>query len=157
MRISAIVPALVLVSLFSLSLEVNAHCQVPCGIYDDDARIAAIKEDATTIVKAIKNISQLSGQHGAKSQNQLVRWVTTKDAHASHVIETVSEYFLAQRVKTARSSANVSEDDYVNRLKVCHGLIVAAMKAKQSADPSAVAALETAVDKFADKFHQATH
>ena len=30
---------------------VDAHCQVPCGIYDDDGRIKTIKEDATTIRK----------------------------------------------------------------------------------------------------------
>ena len=29
-----------------------AHCQVPCGIYDDGARIAQMKEDAATIEKA---------------------------------------------------------------------------------------------------------
>ena len=29
----------------------DAHCQVPCGIYDDDGRIKTIKEDSTTIRK----------------------------------------------------------------------------------------------------------
>ena len=30
----------------------NAHCQVPCGIYDDSARVQSMLEDAATITKA---------------------------------------------------------------------------------------------------------
>jgi hypothetical protein len=30
---------------------VDAHCQVPCGIYDDDGRIKRLREDVTTITK----------------------------------------------------------------------------------------------------------
>ena len=32
----------------------EAHCQVPCGIYDDAARIARLREDTATIAKATK-------------------------------------------------------------------------------------------------------
>ena len=31
--------------------KANAHCQVPCGIYDDDGRITQLREDATTVRK----------------------------------------------------------------------------------------------------------
>ena len=47
-----------------------AHCQVPCGIYDHPARIAALKEDAATITKAIAQIVELSGKQDAQSFNQ---------------------------------------------------------------------------------------
>ncbi len=57
----------------------QAHCQVPCGIYDDAARIAGLREDATTIAKAINNIKKLSGSHDAEGFNQLVRWINTKE------------------------------------------------------------------------------
>ena len=30
-------------------LPTNAHCQIPCGIYDDHARVQAMLEDAATI------------------------------------------------------------------------------------------------------------
>ena len=30
------------------------HCQVPCGIFDDPQRVAALKEDAATIRNAIE-------------------------------------------------------------------------------------------------------
>ena len=44
---------------------VSAHCQVPCGIYDDQARIHQLEEDATTIAKAITEINALAGKHDA--------------------------------------------------------------------------------------------
>ena len=38
----------------------GAHCEVPCGIYDDHARITQMLEDATTIEKAVAQILELS-------------------------------------------------------------------------------------------------
>ena len=46
--------------LFIISSTLHAHCQVPCGIYDDALRIVQIKEDVTTIWKAMKQINDLS-------------------------------------------------------------------------------------------------
>jgi len=34
-----------------------AHCEIPCGIYGDEARFAAIAEDLTTIEKAMTQIA----------------------------------------------------------------------------------------------------
>jgi len=87
-----------------------AHCQIPCGIYDDHARVAAMLEDAATVEKSIQLISELTGKSDAQSQNQLVRWVMNKENHAQKIIASISDYFLTQRVKT-------SQDDYVERLK----------------------------------------
>ena len=103
------------------------HCQIPCGIYDDHARIKAILEDAATVEKSVRLISELSGKTDAQSQNQLVRWVMNKEKHAQNIISTISDYFLTQRVKP-------SQQDYTERLRNHHAVIVAAMKAKQSAD-----------------------
>ena len=77
----------------------SAHCQVPCGIYDDPARFQGLLEDTKTIDKAIKSIADLSGKQDAESLNQLTRWINTKEDHASHIIKVVSEYFLTQKVK----------------------------------------------------------
>ena len=52
-----------------------AHCQIPCGIYDDHARVTAMLEDAATVEKSIKLINELAGKSDPQSQNQLVRWV----------------------------------------------------------------------------------
>ena len=105
----------------------EAHCQVPCGIYDDAARVSAMLEDATTVAKATKLINELAGKTDAQSQNQMVRWVSNKEKHAQNIISTISDYFLTQRVKS-------TQKDYTERLIKHHAVIVAAMKAKQHAN-----------------------
>ena len=105
----------------------RAHCQIPCGIYDDHARVQSMLEDAATVEKAVTLIEELSGKTDKQSQNQLVRWVTNKEKHAQNIITTISDYFLTQRVKT-------SQKDYEERLVKHHAVILAAMKAKQNAD-----------------------
>jgi len=120
----------------------EAHCQVPCGIYDDAARIARLREDTATIAKAIENIEKLAGAHDAQDMNQLVRWVTTKEEHASHIIEVTANYFLAQRVKPASGDEHAA---YLEKLEKHHAVIVAAMKAKQNANAAYADALETAI------------
>ncbi len=49
------------------------HCQVPCGIFDDGARVAALKEDAATIRKAMVQINELSAEPGPLALNQVRR------------------------------------------------------------------------------------
>lgn len=104
-----------------------AHCQVPCGIYDDHARVKLMLEDAATIDKAVDQITSLSEKSDPQSYNQLVRWVVNKEKHAENIISTISNYFLTQRV-------NSSQEDYQERLVKHHAVIVSAMKAKQNVD-----------------------
>ena len=93
----------------------SAHCQVPCGIYDDAARITLLFEDTTTIGKAVIEIKKLGAAHDADGQNQLTRWIVNKEKHASNVITVMAEYFLAQRVKPVADGAEGYED-YVKKL-----------------------------------------
>ena len=116
-----------------------AHCQIPCGIYDDHARVAAMLEDAGTVEKSVSLINELAGKPDAQSQNQLVRWVMNKENHAQKIISTISDYFLTQRVKS-------SQDDYVERLIKHHAVIVAAMNAKQNSDMASVTALKQSIE-----------
>lgn len=117
----------------------SAHCQIPCGIYDDHARVQAMLEDAATIEKSIKLIAELAGKTDAQSQNQMIRWVMNKEKHAQNIIATISDYFLTQRVKA-------SQKDYVERLQKHHAVIVAAMKAKQNADSKYAQALKESIE-----------
>lgn len=127
-----------------------AHCEVPCGIYDDDARIKEMQEDQTTIAKAIGQIVELSGTHDATGHNQLARWVVTKEAHATNTQHIIAQYFMTQRIKP-------EDDNYVERLTAAHGVLVAAMKCKQAADPATADALAEAINKFATAFHGHAH
>ena len=94
----------VMIALLGLAVvtpqPVRAHCQVPCGIYDDDARFTLLLEHITTIEKSMKRIKDLESQDHAHA-NQLVRWVSNKDSHADAFTEIVTYYFMAQRVKPA--------------------------------------------------------
>lgn len=121
--------------------SVQSHCQVPCGIYDDNARVKGMLEDAATVEKAAAQMAELSGKTSAQDANQLVRWISNKESHAQNVIETISHYFLTQRVKP-------SQEDYAERLQKHHAVILAAMKAKQSADPEAAKALTAAIKEI---------
>ena len=42
--------------LFIFSNNVSAHCEIPCGIYDDQMRIAMIAEHLATIEKSMQKI-----------------------------------------------------------------------------------------------------
>ena len=57
-----------------------AHCQIPCGIYDDPVRFSQLEEHVTTIEKSMKQIVELSGE-SSPNYNQLVRWVNNKETH----------------------------------------------------------------------------
>ena len=65
------------------------HCQIPCGIYDDDARLAAIREHIGTIEKSMRKIDEL-GTAEKPNYNQLVRWVGNKQQHADEISRIVT-------------------------------------------------------------------
>jgi nickel superoxide dismutase len=127
----------------------SAHCQVPCGIYDDHNRVHRMREDVVTITKAVKQIKALAGKRDAKSQNQLVRWVVTKEQHAEKIIRVVSDYFLAQKIKPGNPKVKRDWGAYVKKLASHHKVMVAAMKCKQTAEPAKVKALSKAIDGIA--------
>src|SRR6056297_242001 len=105
MRKPATLISVLLVSLLAYSSAAYSHCQIPSGIYDDHARVKAMLEDAATARKAVTMLAELSGKTDPQSNNQIVRWVTNKEKHAQYIIETISDYFLTQRV-------NASQEDY---------------------------------------------
>ena len=133
---------LLLASGFLMLQQAHAHCQVPCGIYDDHARVQSMLEDAATVTKAAKMINDLAGKNDAQSLNQITRWVMNKETHAQKIISTISDYFLTQRVKA-------SQEDYTERLVKHHSVIVAAMQAKQNADGKFAMELTKAIEALA--------
>ena len=118
-----------------------AHCEVPCGIYDDGARFKRIMEDQSTITKAIAGITDLAGTNGATGHNQLARWVATKESHATNIQHVIAQYFMTQRIKA-------DDAKYVEKLTAAHAVMVAAMKCKQAADPATAEALDKAIHDF---------
>ncbi|MEE8058748.1 MAG: superoxide dismutase, Ni [Pseudomonadales bacterium] len=133
-----------------MSPQAQAHCQIPCGIYDDHARVQSMLEDTATVEKSTKLIAELASKTDAQSQNQLVRWVMNKEKHAQNIIDTISDYFLTQRVKS-------SQKNYTERLVKHHTVIVAAMKAKQNSDNKYVKALQRSIEALALYYPEHKH
>ncbi len=129
----------------------RAHCQVPCGIYDDEARFKLLAEHITTIEKAMKEIATLSAQ-APVNYNQLVRWVTNKEKHAEEFSEILSYYFLAQRLVPKAADAGEARAVYLEQLELAHRLIVAAMKAKQTVDLAHVQTLRELLAKLQNSY-----
>jgi len=148
-----------IIKLFILPLLllniVFAHCQIPCGIYDDVLRIVSMEEDISTIQKSISKIQKFGdSENSIQNQNQLVRWVNNKESHAQKIQDVISEYFLAQRIKP-KSRNDSDYDKYVMLSTSCQKIIFYAMKCKQNVDAQYVeklsAELESLVDVYLDK------
>ena len=131
--------------------SLNAHCEVPCGIYGDSIRIALIFEHITTIEIAMTSINQLSAADDI-NYNQLVRWVVNKEEHAEKIQEIISQYFLHQRIKPVGMSNKEKHQKYLEQLAKLHETSVLAMKTKQSTDLIFIEKLRTAVENFSGMY-----
>jgi len=137
----------IFLSLIFFSFQkAQAHCQIPCGIYHDELRFEMIMEDIETIEKSMNQINEIS-QAEDKNYNQLVRWVNNKELHAQKIQDTVSEYFLAQRVKITLPN-NPKYKDYVTSLELLHQMTVYAMKTKQTTDLENVEKLKNTTREY---------
>tara|TARA_S200000501_G_scaffold312109_1_gene303023 strand:- start:963 stop:1463 length:501 start_codon:yes stop_codon:yes gene_type:complete len=132
--------------IFSISF-IFAHCQVPCGIYDDVRIIIEIEEHIQTIDKAMNNILNitLKNQQSTQDMNQLIRWINTKEDHAQKIQDISMKYFLAQRIKPKQSSEQ-GYLRYVDLTLLCQNIIYTSMKAKQTVDLSYLDELKILID-----------
>lgn len=128
-----------------------SHCQIPCGIYDDEARFGIIAENITTIEKSMKQITELSAA-AKPNMNQIVRWVVNKEEHADDTSEIITYYFMAQRVKPAAKSDGETYEQYVRKLTLLHEMLVSCMKAKQTTELSHVGKLRSLLTEFHDVY-----
>ena len=132
----------------------GGHCQVPCGIFDDPATVATVREACATVRKAMVQISELGAAMNAQNFSQMTRWVSTKEEHACKIITLVAEYCLCQRVKPvgALGSPFTEEQDFLDALKAHHAVMQAAMKAKQTTSVAQCDVLEHAVGDWAKMY-----
>ena len=120
--------------------RVGAHCEIPCGIYDDQLRADLIAEHTTTIEKSMKKIVELSKQNPV-NYNQLVRWISNKEKHANEIQHIVTQYFMTQRIKPDAKK-------YSEKLAVLHKMLIYAMKCKQSTDVAHISTLRSLLKEF---------
>ncbi len=123
-----------------------AHCEIPCGIYDDRMRVALIREHIDTIEKSMKMIDHLTGE-ADKNYNQIVRWINNKEAHAEELQHVVYQYFMTQRIKSVDKGKD-GFDSYIHQLTLLHELLLEAMKSKQTVELDHVDSMRKLADKF---------
>ena len=117
-----------------------AHCEVPCGIYDDEMRINMIGEHITTIEKAMSQVTALQGK-APVDYNQVVRWIMTKETHANKLQKIVTQYFMTQRIPPG-------DQNYMKKMSLLHKMLVAAMKCKQTTDLAHTKELSSLLKEF---------
>jgi len=123
-----------------LSAQAFAHCEIPCGIYDDEMRIKIINEHIVTVEKSMNQIIGLEKEEHHNS-NQLVRWIMNKERHANEIQEIVTQYFMTQRIK-------VDTKNYEKKLGLLHQMLIYSMKCKQTTDLANVSKLKELVNDF---------
>jgi nickel superoxide dismutase len=126
--------------IFLFSVQAFAHCEIPCGIYDDEMRINIINEHISTVEKSMNKIIGLEKEEQHNS-NQLVRWIMNKEHHADEIQEIVTQYFMTQRIK-------LNTTNYEKKLGLLHKMLIYSMKCKQTTDLTNVSKLKELVNDF---------
>ena len=138
---------LVILLVGACTEKAYSHCQIPCGIYDDEMRIKMIAEDITTVEKSMNMINDLSKEED-KNYNQIVRWVNNKETHADRISDAVTYYFMAQRIKLPEAASGKEYKLYIEKLSLLHEMLVLSMKAKQTTDLSHINKLRRILKEF---------
>jgi nickel superoxide dismutase len=147
-----IVLGAVFVSAIVFGSLAYSHCQIPCGIYDDEARFGMIAEHITTIEKSMKLIETLSAE-SKPNMNQIVRWVNNKEVHADEMSNIITYYFMAQRIKITPESDAEAHSTYVKNLTLLHEMLVYTMKTKQTTDLENVEKLRSLLNQFRESYY----
>jgi len=140
--------SVILLASFSLggAVQVQAHCEIPCGIYGDEVRFYILEEHITTMEKSMTMIAELS-READTNYNQLVRWIDNKETHAGYFQEIISQYFMTQRIKPLEPE-DERYQDYLEKITLLHRLLIGAMKAKQSTDVEVTKELSSLLRRF---------
>jgi len=130
--------------LFAVSYAA-AHCEIPCGIYDDEMRINMMAEHIATVEKSMKQILKLKTSKSI-DYNQLIRWVMNKENHANELQEIVTQYFMTQRIKFD-----------TEKLNLLHKMLVYTMKCKQTTNLTHISTLRSLLKSFRNLYFERSH
>ena len=124
--------------------EAQAHCDIPCGIYDPHrAQIGAL-----TVIRMIDLMNEMKQSHDPSSieyQNNMPRYVAVKEEHAELVKQEVriiyGDYIKQEQL-----------DKYPELPGLVHQIYTLGSKARQTADRSVAMDLLNAVNRFSEIF-----
>ena len=126
--------------LFAPPITVQAHCDVPCGIYDP----SAAKVAADTVAKMVEKIGTFQGQTDNDRQNY-IRSVHVKEEHAQickrELLILWTDYFKPEHLEKYPKL----HETFWKAAKLCS-------KNKQTVDAQAAGELQSAVKEISDIF-----
>lgn len=143
----------VITLLLIAATRVSAHCQLPCGIYDDETQFTLMLEDVTTIEKSMTQITSLSKEQKT-NYNQIVRWVDNKEAHADKLAGIITSYFMTQRIKAVSKENDSAYQKYIKEVTLLHQMLILTMKAKQTTDLENCSDLRKLITEFKTSYMQ---
>lgn len=125
---------------FSLN-EVNAHCDVPCGIYDPIvAQIAAL-----SVVRMCDQIAALEGTCDTSYANTLTRYIAVKESEAAKCKEEI-RIIWGDFIK----APHIEENPQIHQ--IVHNIMALGGAAKQHTSREKAMAFLDEVNKFAEIF-----
>lgn len=121
--------------------KAQAHCDIPCGIYDPStAQIAAL-----TVVRMMDLMADLAkgeNKNNIDFHNSMERYITVKEEHAEKAKQEIriiwGDYF--------------KKDKHPNVDELVHKIMQLGSKARQTADRETGLALVEAINQFAEIF-----
>lgn len=133
-------------SALTMTSSLQAHCQMPCGIYHDDMVYDQIDQFVETVYKGMSIINE--NKIGTpKEKNEMVRWVVQKEKCCNEAADMITTYFLQQKIKPG-------EDDTVKRLVSAHKLLFLMVAIKQNTDLDYVKQFNEEWERFKLMFHR---
>ena len=122
----------------------DAHCDVPCGIYDPHQALIS----ALTVIRMIDLMAELAVAHPAQDQeylNTFTRYVAVKEEHAEGLKREVrvifGDYFKKEHV-----------DKYPELPTLFHKILQLGSKVRQTTSRAAAMELLGLVNRFAEIF-----
>lgn len=135
------------IALILAPISLQAHCQLPCGIYHDGLQFQLLDESIETLNKAIAEINSNSGKTTPLENNQLVRSVNLKDQYADKIAESMSFYFLQQRLKPGQNNLGAL-------LNSAFTILQLSAKVKSTVDANLVSQLNQEIANFKSLYMQ---
>lgn len=121
--------------------QAQAHCDIPCGIYDPStAQIAALT--VVRMMDLMAGLAEGEEKSNVDFHNSMERYVTVKEEHAEkakHEIRVIwGDYF--------------KKDKHPNVDELVHKIMQLGSKVRQTADREAGLAFVAAINEFAEAF-----
>jgi len=124
--------------------QAQAHCDIPCGIYDPiTAQIAALT--VVRMIDLMKDLETKSPNKDAAFLNTFSRYVAVKEEHAEkakHDVRVIwGDYIKTQHL-----------EQYPELHSLVHKIMQGGSKSRQTTDRDAAAAFVEDINKFAEIF-----